>query len=161
MVMNERTATQLVRAYAAQWSVPVRGVRLLGKKRAWCYFCVSDYVFEVDTGDGTALATVSEGSIYFFDYKPTDAKTFLLPLWAAHPGVPSFTMRWGVYPGEEYKYRWHGWYRSLDDAERSAYKQRFPAPTDEELGWAGFYERVADVPATGKNPIGEYMMGRV
>jgi hypothetical protein len=159
--MSETTAIERVRAYAAQWGVPVRAVRLVRKRRAWWYFRVRWRAFEVDTGDGTADVIVSRDGVSSFEYNPTDPKTFLLPLWAVQPHFTSVTIFWRMAPGEEYKYRWHAWYRTLSDAERAAYKERFPAPTDNERAWSGFYEDVADVPATGANSVAEFIIGRV
>jgi hypothetical protein len=100
-------------------------------------------------------------SVSYFELKPIDPKRFLLPLWAVFPHYTSVTIGWRMGYGEKYKYRWHAWYRSLSDEDRRKYKQRFPAPTDEERCWEGFYEQIADVPATGQNPIAELIIGRV
>ena len=159
--MSETAAIEHVRTYAAQWGLPVQHLRLVKKHRAWWYFRIRWYEFEVDTGDGTADVIASRRGINSFEYKPTNPKTFLLPLWAVQPYFTSVTIGWRMSPGEEYKYRWHAWYRSLSDVERAAYKARFPAPTDEERAWSGFYEEVADVPATGSNPVAELIIGRV
>jgi hypothetical protein len=118
-------------------------------------------MFDVDTGDGTADVVIYQSGVSSFEYKPTDPKSLLLPLWAVQPHFTSVTVFWRILSGEAYKYRWHAWYRSLTDAERAAYKERFPAPTDEARAWSGFYEDVADVPATGSNPIAEFIIGRV
>jgi hypothetical protein len=159
--MREHEAESLVRAYAADWGVPVRRVRVLRKYRAWWYFGNRGYEMAIDADDGTATAWVFDGGVCRFDYRPTGPKTFLLPLWAAFPTYNSVTMGWRQGEGEDYKYRWHAWYRSLTDAERAAYRDRCPAPIDAGRAWAGWYEEVADRPATGEHPIGELILGRV
>ena len=160
--MTEAEAAEKVRVYAAEWGVPVRGLRLVRKQRAWWYFRIRWYEFEVDAGDGTARAIVTRRSgVVEFDYRPVNPKTFMLPMWAAHPHFTSVTIFWRMAPGEDYKDLWHAFYRSLNDTERAAYKARFPAPTDEQRAWAGFYDEIADVPATGKHPIAEHIIGRV
>lgn len=99
--------------------------------------------------------------VSYFEVKPTDPKHLLIPLWGVFPRYTAVTIGWRMGYGEEYKYRWHAWYRGLSDEDRQKYKQRFPTPTDEERCWEGFYEQIADVPATGQNPIVELIVGRV
>jgi len=82
-------------------------------------------------------------------------------LWAAYPTFNSVTMGWRQSYGEQYKYRWHSFYRGLSEDAKAEYRREYPPPTDEERCWQGFYELIADVPATGEHPIAEFIFGRV
>ena len=161
--MTESGAIALAKAHAAQWSVPWRHVVKTERDRAWWYFSVEWYSFTIDTGDGRADASihVESGTVNRFEYYPTDPKAFLLPLWAAYPTYHSVTMGWRQSYGEQHKYRWHSFYRGLSEEAKAEYRRKYPPPTDEERCWQGFYELIADVPATGEHPIAEFIFGRV
>ena len=161
--MTEATAIQQLRDYAGQWGVDVRHVRTVKAYRAWWYFGYRDFQFLADTGDGQAEAWVSRfyGGVATFDYRPSDPNAFMLPLWAAFPQYTSVTMGWRQGEGEDYKYRWHAFYRGLTDEGRRAYQARFPEPTDEERAWKDYYKDIADVPAGKANPVADFIIGRV
>ena len=132
------------------------------KDTRWWYFTISCYTIEVDTGDGHASVVASRyypGGIWRCEYYPTDSNRFWLPLWVAYPTFSSVTIGWRMADGEEYKYKWHAWYRNLRDPARAEYKQHFPPPADESLGWKEFYELVADVPSGGS--VSDVIVGRV
>jgi hypothetical protein len=123
---------------------------------------VETYDIALGADGGRALATVTRrGDVQFFEYTPSDAKTFLVPLWGVFPFYTSVTSGWRQGYGEVYRCRWHAWYRSLTDEERDRYRRRFPAPTDHERCWTGFFEDIAAVPGTGKNPLAEFIIGRI
>jgi hypothetical protein len=139
--MDDTAAEKEIRDYAAACGVPVLRVRLLKKHRAWWYFKVSWREFELDSGAGRVRVVFASYGIQSFEYYPTDPDGFMLPPWAAFPGFTGVTIFWRMAPGEAYWDRWHAWYHSLSTARRAAYRARFPAPTDEEQAWEGFYDR--------------------
>ena len=163
--MRKSDAVNVVRAYAAQFDIRCGDPRAVTTHRTLdsLFLRVDSYTLSFDTEAGPVQASVSRRTrgVHYFELKPTDPKQFLLPLWGVFPHYTSVTTFWRQGYGEHYKYLWHTWYRGLSDEDRRRYKQRFPAPTDERRCWEGFYEQVADVPATGQNPIGELIIGRV
>jgi hypothetical protein len=160
--MARKSAIDVATKYAAEWGLACRSARLEQRCRAWWFFGFRSYVVEIDTGSGVARVAMSgDFRVYEADYRPEDGNAYLLPLWAAFPQYTSMTIGWRWCSGEEYKYKWHAWYRGLSVEERVKYRARFPAPTDEERAWEGWYECVADAPASGENPVGEFIIGRV
>jgi hypothetical protein len=162
--MRKIHAINLATEYAIQCNIP--WVRILGteRSRAWWYVTVMCYTFTVDTGDGTVIASVctSTAKVVRFEYTPNDQKAWLLPLWVAYPTYNSMTSGWRQGYGEPYKYRWHAFYRSLSDEEKCKYRQTYSPPNDKERCWQGFYEFIADQPATGcEHSIAEFILGRV
>jgi hypothetical protein len=163
VTMSENEAIGLAKAHAAAWAVPWLRVLKTQKTRTWWFFGVEWYSFIVDAGDGRVEASirVENGTVNRFEYYPNDPQAFLLPLWAAYPTYNSVTTGWRQSYGEQYKYRWHSFYRGLSNEAKTEYRRKYPPPTDEERCWQGFYEQIADVPATGEHPIGEFIIGRV
>src|SRR5262245_26992493 len=161
--MTASDAIALAKAHAALWSVPWHHVVKRETSRAWWCFSVEWYSFTIDTGDGRVDASihVESGTVNRFEYYPADPKAFLLPLWAAYPTYTSVTMGWRQSYGEQYKYAWHSFYRGLSEEAKAEYRRKYPPPIDEERCWQGFYELVADVPATGEHPIADFIIGRV
>ncbi|MDB5294670.1 MAG: hypothetical protein JWO31_653 [Phycisphaerales bacterium] len=94
-------------------------------------------------------------------FTPGEPDGLILPLWAVYPHHTSVTIFWRMGSGEHYKHKWHAWYRGLTDAGRSEYQRRFPAPTDPERAWEGWYEAVADRPAGNEHPLADFIAGRV
>ena len=103
-------------------------------------------------------ATVS--SCRFIPF-PRDENGWLLPLWVVFPDYNSVTIGWRMGPGEPYKYRWHGWWRTLTNEQKAAYKAKYPEPTAADLAWDDWYADVADRPASSRKSIGEFINGNV
>lgn len=160
-LMTRNRAIELARSHAAEWGVPWQEVLSSGTERGFLYLFVAWYSFTVDTGNGRAIAVIraSTRSLYRFEFYPNDPRGFLLPLWAAFPLFSSVTSGWRQGSGEPYKYRWHSFYRGLTLSEKEEYRKRFPPPDDR--GWQGFYEFIADRPATGEHSIAECILGQV
>src|ERR1700757_1550579 len=123
--MTESDAIALAKAHAAQWSVPWHQVVKAVKDRAWWYFSVEWYSFTIDTGDGRVDASihVESGTVNRFEYYPSDPQAFLLPLWAAYPTYTSVFMGWRQSYGEQYKCRWHSFYRGLSKEAKAEYRR--------------------------------------
>jgi hypothetical protein len=160
--MNEAEAVELVKRHAERWSVPWVRVLKIEKRRRW-NFRIARYVITFDTGEGHALAVLDARTkvVGCFECRPATDKGLLLPLWAVFPHYDSVTIGWRMGEGEDYKHRWHHWYRGLSEAERQEYKRKYPPPKDPELAWTNFYELIADKPADGTHPIAEFILGRV
>jgi hypothetical protein len=165
VVSNQKLqqAIDAARIYAARWGIPWGTVSRTTTERAswWPLSAVTWHTFTVDTGNGTLEVSVwcPDQTVSRFEFYPHDAKGWMLPLWAAFPEYTSVSIGWRMSYGEEYKYRWHAWYRSLLPSDRSEYKKRFPPPEDKGLGWGGFYEDIADKPSGGS--IADHVVGRV
>jgi hypothetical protein len=160
--MLQSYAINLAKNHAAEWAVPWRQIMKSERMLPWWFFFGQSYDFTIDTGDGEAVASVVSGlnTVTRFEYHPWDPKAFLLPLWAAFPLNDSVTMSWrmGGYD-ERYKYRWHYFYRALSNEAKAEYRQKYPPPEDERRCWRGFYEFIADKPASGD--IVDFVIGRV
>jgi hypothetical protein len=128
----------------------------------WPRYRVDFYTFTILVPDAVVISSVrgESYSIHRFEVYPLFAKGVMLPLWLAYPEFNSVTIGWRMGSGEFYKYRWHYWYRSLSDEQRTEYKKKFPPPNDDDRAWAGFYEVIADERADPNSP-GEYVAGRV
>jgi hypothetical protein len=161
-VMSERgSPTEVAQAYVPQWGLTPRAARIVETRRGW--FRIHSYLVEVDTAEGVATVAMSgDRTVSGLTFEPSDPATWLLPLWACFPQYTSVTMGWRMGEGEDYKYRWHAWYRSLSDEQRARYRAQFPPPTDPERAWGeGWYEEVADVPARSPDSIADFLIGRV
>lgn len=136
--MSENDAIALARMHAAAWAVP--WLRVLKTDKTW----TGGYSFTVDTGDGRVVVSIDgeNGTVNRFEYYPNDPKVFLLPLWAAYPTYTSVTTGWRQSEGEQYKYRWHSFYRGLSNEAQAEYRRKYSPPTDEERCWKGFYELI-------------------
>lgn len=66
------------------------------------------------------------------------------PVWIAFSRIPLGSIGWRMGAGEDYWHAWIPWIRSLPEAERDAYKFRWPEPD----GWRDFYSFIE----TGKLP---------
>jgi hypothetical protein len=161
--MKTDDAIAVARGYATSWGVPWGAITKTVKRRAWwLLFAVSDFTFFFATEHGAGEVQVSrpKWTVTRFEFFPTDPDHYMVPLWAAYPCYDSVTIGWRMGYGEDYKYRWHAWYRGLSDEKRSGYKERFPPPQDEDLCWHDFYDLIADVPGD-PNSISDVIMGRV
>lgn len=136
----------MARSYAASWGLTVRGATLVKRHRHSWYFGMAAHEFELGTEKGTARVLVSSDGVSSFDLRPSGSDTPMLPPWAAFPHFTSVTIFWRMVPGEGYLARWDGYYAGLSEVDRAAYRESYPAPTDEERGWAGFYVIVDTYP---------------
>ncbi len=148
--MKQDLAIAAAEEYAANWSVPWGPMTRAVKRRSWLrLFAVTEYTFAFESDHGTGEVDVAcPGTVTRFEFFPTGASHFMVPLWAAYPGYTSVTIGWRMGDGEAYMYRWNEWYRGLSDERRSEYMKRFPTPEDADLGWDGFYGRIARASAS-------------
>lgn len=143
--MTADEALKVVHSYAASYGVPWVGVAQKWTTRAWWYFHVLAYHFDIDTGGvGNALATVDtrRKAVQSFLFQPKGPDRFWLPLWVAFPFYDSVTIGWRMGDGERYRVDWCNWFNSINADRQNDYKQRFPEPNRD--GWLGFYERQTD-----------------
>jgi hypothetical protein len=111
------------------------------KTRAWWYFKVVAYDFDIDTGgQGTARARVNTqlGGVVWFEFRPTAPDRFWLPPWAAFPLYDSVTIGWRMGEGERYWIDWQKWFAALPEDRKASYQERFLEP--ERDAWQGFYK---------------------
>jgi hypothetical protein len=165
-IMSDRKLHESIdaaRAYTAKWGIPWGTISRITRERSswWPLSAVQRYNFTVETDSGIVEVPVwcPDQTVSRFEYYPRDPKAWMLPLWAAFPEYTSVSMGWRMAYGEGYKYRWHHWYRGLSPSARDEYKKRFPPPDNEELGWHGFYEDIAERPSSGT--LGDEIGGRV
>jgi hypothetical protein len=164
-MMDQTKPIDVVKAFCARSSVPCLSAKLARvhtQKHLWFFTIVTGYAVEIDTGDGVAIVCVTDQyDVDRVHYEPPTTGGWLLPLWVAFPMYSSMTSFWRCCSGEDYKYKWHAWYRGLSEVERSNYKKHFPAPTDPERAWEGWYEEVADQPAGAESPVADFILGQV
>jgi hypothetical protein len=151
VTMSESEAIRLAKAYAAAWAVPWLRVLTTAKIRTWWFFGVERYFFTVDAGNGRVQASIDaqRGTVRQFEYYPNDPRAFLLPFRAAYPTYDPVRSGWRQGNGEQYKYTWHSFYKGLSNEAKTEYRRKYPPPADVERCWQGFYEWIADPPATG------------
>jgi hypothetical protein len=82
-------------------------------------------------------------------------------LWVVFPGWDSVTTFWRQGSGEQYKYQWHAFWRSLSKELKELYRAKYPEPPEKELCWAGFYDEIAEKPAGKEHPLADMIVGRV
>lgn len=153
-------ALDAAKVYAAKWDVNLKELLAVGEQRSWwLLFAVRCYTFTALADNGVAVVEVLWPGyrVCRLEFYPLSGKGHMAPLWAAYPSFDSVTIGWRMGSGEDYKYRWHDWYRSLADEDRAEYKKRFPPP--EYGAWPGFYEDIADQPSRGS--IADHIVGRV
>ena len=158
--MGKYDALDAAKAYAAKVGLSVAEVLATGHSPSrWLFVKFRWYSLTAHTGNGIAVVNVAWPgcSVERFEFYPTDGKSPMLPLWLAYPTFNSLTIGWRMGSGENYKHRWHQWYRGLTDEQRTGYKDRFPPP--QEDSWSGFYEEIAERASQGT--ITDHISGRV
>ena len=158
--MGKYRALDAVKGYGAKYGISVQTLLTTGSQPGrWRLFAFRWYGFTVHTGNGIAVADVvwPGYSVKRFEFYPMDGTSLMFPLWIAYPTFNSVTIGWRMGAGEAYKYRWHGWYRSLSEDRKAEYKEHFPPP--ERGAWSGFYEEVAARASQGT--ITDHIVGRI
>jgi len=153
-------AFESAKEYTAKWDVQINVPLTVGLERSWwLLFAVRCYTFTALADEGVAVVSVLWPGyrVDRFEFYPLAGKGLMVPLWAAYPFFDAVTIGWRMGSGEDYKYRWHNWYRTLADEQKAAYKRRFPPP--EYGAWPGFYEQIAERPSAGS--ITDHIVGRV
>jgi hypothetical protein len=112
---------------------------------------------------GTLWARVDlkRGRIISWGLTPVlrDENGWLLPLWLTSPNATAVSSYWRQV-GENQKYRWHAFWRSLSSEQKCMYRARYPEPTADVLAWQGFYDQIAEVPAEAGS-IADFVVNRV
>ncbi len=145
--MKKTVAEEIAKKYAAKWGVSWHRVTSTRTIRSGWFFAVRVYEFQIDTGNGTAIAEVDTqlSSVQRFEYYPNNSAQFMVPLWAAYPLLWRYWGGWRQGSGEYYKFRWFAWWQTLSDEMKVEYRNRYPEPEDEELSWQGFYELIMNL----------------
>jgi hypothetical protein len=161
--MTEIEAVNLAKEYAVEWEIPWVSDVISDVQRHGWFLDIEWCTLTVDTGKGSAIVFIygPDFCVNRFEYFPAEDDGLLLPLWAVFPIYTAVTMGWRQSYGEQYKYRWHAWYRNLPEERRAEYRRKYPPPEDDERAWKGFYELIADRPAAGEHPIAEFIMGQI
>lgn len=142
--MKKGDAEESAKKYAVEWGVSWHRVTSTRIIRPGWFVAVSAYEFEIDTGNGSAIASVytPSNSIQRFEYYPNNPMCFMVPLWAAYPGQWRCWGGWRQSYGEDYKFQWFAWWQTLSDEMKVEYQNRYPEPEDEEMYWQGFYKSI-------------------
>ena len=159
--MKQSEAIVLAKHYALKWGAPWGTVSEIRKERAWwLLFRVRFFHLTIESEAGRSQVTIDSlfKKLWFFEFIPTDTSTWMLPLWGAYPIYNAVTIGWRMGSGEDYKYKWHAWWRTLSAEARDRYRSRYPEP--DWGAWPGFYEEIAEVPAKPGNMV-DLMIGRV
>lgn len=145
--MNETEAISIAKAYAAQWDVQwIATFEVTAHKAGfWPFSYVWAYSIKFDAGqaDGEIHLHANRNAICPIDrliVSPHQTTEFLLPLWAAFPNQSRVSSLWRQGPGEVYRCKWESWFAALPPEEQESYKKCYPAPNDESLCFADFYE---------------------
>ncbi|MEM8734045.1 MAG: hypothetical protein AAGG44_07480 [Planctomycetota bacterium] len=145
--MNESEAISVAQSYAVGWDVRWVATRDVTPHKAgfWPLTYVWAYSIRFDAGqaDGEIHLHAKKNAIYPIDrliVSPHESTEFLLPLWAAFPYQSRVSSLWRQGPGEVYYDKWRTWFVALPSEEQERYMNRYPAPDDDSLCFADFYE---------------------